>query len=51
LNDHRAILNTSAASGTTIFDDGAGFFSDFDLEVARGSLYTFKICIGNKFNV
>jgi len=51
LDDHRAILNTSAASGTTIFDDGAGLFSDFDLEVAGGSLYTFKICIGNQFNV
>jgi hypothetical protein len=51
LNDHRAILNTGAASCTTVFDDGAGLFSDFDLEVTRGTLYTFKICIGNQFNV
>jgi hypothetical protein len=51
LNDHRAILNTGAASGTTIFDDRAGLFSDFDLEVSGGALYAFKICIGNQFNV
>jgi len=51
LNDHRAIFNTSAAPGTTIFDDRAGLFPDFDLEVAGGALYAFKICIGNKFNV
>jgi hypothetical protein len=51
LNDHRAILNTGAASGTTIFDDRAGLFSDFDLEVAGGALNAFKVCIGNKFNV
>ena len=51
LNDHRAILNTGTASGTTVFDDGAGPLSDFDLEVAGGSLHAFKVCIGNKFNV
>jgi hypothetical protein len=51
LNDHRAILNTGAASGTTIFNDRTGLFSNFDLEIAGGALYAFKICIGNKFNV
>ena len=51
LNDHRAILNTGAASGTAVFDDRAGPFSDFDLEVAGGALHAFKICIGNQFNV
>ena len=51
LNDYRAILNTGTTSGTTVFDDRAGLFSDFDLEVAGGALHAFKVCIGNQFNV
>jgi hypothetical protein len=51
LSDHRAILNTGAAPGATVFDDRAGPFSDFDLEVAGRALHAFKVCIGNKFNV
>ena len=51
LNNHRAIFNTGTASGTTVFDDSAGPLSDFDLEIAGGSLHAFKVCIGNKFNV
>jgi hypothetical protein len=34
LNDHRAILNTGAAAGAAVFDDGAGTLSDFDLEIS-----------------
>jgi hypothetical protein len=51
LNDHRAILNAGTASGATIFDDRAGPFFDFDLEIARGSLHAFQVCIGDQFDV
>jgi hypothetical protein len=51
LDDHRAILNTGAASGTAVFDDRTSPFFNFNLEVAGGALYAFKVCIGNQFNV
>ena len=51
LNDHRAILNTGAASGTTVLDDRAGPFFNFNLEVSVRALHTFYVCIGNQFNV
>jgi hypothetical protein len=51
LKYHGTIFNTCTASGATIFDDSAGPFFDFDFEISRGSFYTFKVRIGNQFNV
>jgi hypothetical protein len=51
LNDHRAIFDARAASGTAVFDDGAGSLFDFDFEIAGGALNAFKVCVGNQFNV
>ncbi len=51
LNDHRAILNTGAASGTTVFDDSAGTLSNFDLEISGRSLHAFKIRVGDQFDI
>jgi hypothetical protein len=51
LYDHRAVFNTGTTTCTTIFDDGAGAFSDLDLEISGRSLDFFKVCIGDEFDV
>jgi hypothetical protein len=51
LNDYRAVFNTGAASGTPIFDNGAGTFSDFNLEISGRSFHFFKICVGDEFDI
>jgi hypothetical protein len=51
LNDDRAIFHAGAASGATIFDDGAGAFFDFDLEIPGRAFHAFKVCIGDQFDI
>ena len=51
LNDHRAILNAGTASGTAIFDDGAGALSDLDLEVSGRTFHALKVCIGDELDI
>jgi hypothetical protein len=51
LKYHRTIFNTCTASGAAILNDAAGAFSNFDFEISGGAFYTFKIRIGNQFNV
>jgi hypothetical protein len=51
LENHRTVFDTRAASGAAVFDNRAGTFLDFDLEISGGALYTFKIRIGNQFDV
>jgi len=46
-----AIFYTGTASGAAIFNDGAGAFSDLDLEVSGRPLHAFKICISDEFDV
>jgi hypothetical protein len=46
-----AIFNTCTAAGTAVFDDGAGTLSDFDLEISGCSLHTFKVCVGDQFDI
>jgi hypothetical protein len=51
LENHRTIFNTCTAPSAAVFDNGAGAFLDFYLEISGGAFYTFKIRIGNQFNV
>jgi len=51
LEDHGAIFNTCTASSAAIFDDGAGAFSNFDFEISGGAFYTFKVRVGDQFDV
>ena len=39
------------ASGAAILDDSAGAFSDFDLKISGRAFYTFKVRIGDQFDV
>jgi hypothetical protein len=51
LKHDRTIFNAGATTGATVLDDGTGALSDFDLEISRGSLYAFKVCIGDELDV
>ncbi len=51
LDDHRTILDTGTASGTAIFDDGAGALSDLDLEVSGRTFHALKVCIGDELDI
>jgi hypothetical protein len=51
LKYHGTIFNTCTTSGATIFNDSAGAFSNLDFEISGGSFYTFKVCVGDQFNV
>jgi hypothetical protein len=51
LEDHGTIFDTCTASGAAIFDNRAGAFFDFDLEISGGAFYTLKVRIGDQFNV
>jgi len=46
-----AIFNTCAAAGAAVFDDSAGTFSDFDLEISGRTLHALKICVGDQFDI
>jgi hypothetical protein len=51
LEDHGAIFNTGTAAGAAILDDTASAFSNFDFEVSGGAFYTFKVRVGDQFDV
>jgi hypothetical protein len=51
LKYHGAIFNTCTASGAAILDDTAGAFSNFDFEISGGAFYTFKVRVGDQFDV
>jgi hypothetical protein len=51
LNDHGAIFNAGAASGTAVFDNGAGALSDLDLKVSGSAFHTLKVCISDEFDI
>jgi hypothetical protein len=51
LENHRTVFNTCTASSATVFDNRAGPFFNFDLEISRGAFYTLKVRIGDQFNV
>jgi hypothetical protein len=51
LKDDWAVLHAGAATGAPIFNNRAGAFFDFDLEIAGRSLHAFQVCIGDQFDV
>jgi len=51
LKSYRTIFNARAASGAAVFNDAAGAFSDFDFEIAWGSLNRFQISVGDQLDV
>ena len=51
LKYHGTIFNTCTAAGAAILDDTAGAFSDFDFEISGGAFYTFKVRVGDQFDV
>jgi hypothetical protein len=51
LNDHRAIFNAGTAARAAVFNNRAGTLSDFDLEVSGRTLHTFKVCVGDQFDI
>ena len=51
LKSYRTIFNARAASCAAVFNDAAGAFSDFDFEIAWGSLDRFQISVGDQLDV
>jgi len=45
------IFNAGPASGTAVLDDGAGAFSDLDLEVSGRTFHPLKVCIGDELDI
>jgi hypothetical protein len=46
-----AIFNTCTAAGAAVFDNRAGTFSDFNLEISGRTLHTFKVRVGDQFDI
>ena len=51
LKYHGTIFNTCTASGAAILNNTAGAFSNFDFEISGGAFYTFKVRVGDQFDV
>jgi hypothetical protein len=51
LKSYRTIFNARAASCAAVFNYAAGAFSDFDFEIAWGSLDRFQISVGDQLDV
>ena len=51
LKSHRTIFDTRAASCAAVFNNAAGAFSDFDVEISRGSLDRFQISVSDQLDV
>jgi hypothetical protein len=47
----RAVLNTTAATGTAGHIDASGALFDFHLEIARRPFHRFQVRVGDQFNV
>jgi len=48
---HGEIFNTCPATGAAVFDDSAGTFFDFDLEIAGSALDALNVCVGDQFDI
>jgi hypothetical protein len=48
---HRAVFNAGTTAGAAFFDDAAGSLFNLYREIPGRSFHTFKVCIGDQFDV